>query len=35
MMAPRTFYAIGMAFAVMCVVITWVRYARPGAPKPS
>ncbi|HQR27271.1 MAG TPA: MFS transporter [Nocardioides sp.] len=32
---PRAFYAIGIAFAVMCVVITWVRYARPGAPKPS
>jgi NNP family nitrate/nitrite transporter-like MFS transporter len=29
------FYGIGIAFAVMCVVITWVRYARPGAPKPS
>jgi NNP family nitrate/nitrite transporter-like MFS transporter len=34
-MAPRTFYAIGIAYAVMCVVITWVRYARPGAPMPS
>ena len=35
MMTPTIFYAIGLAFAVMCVVITWVRYARPGAPKPS
>jgi NNP family nitrate/nitrite transporter-like MFS transporter len=34
LMSPTTFYAIGIAFAVMCVVITWVRYARPGAPKP-
>jgi NNP family nitrate/nitrite transporter-like MFS transporter len=29
------FYAVGIAFAVLCVAITWVRYARPGAPKPS
>lgn len=29
------FYWIGVAWAVMCVVITWVRYARPGAPKRS
>ena len=35
LMAPRTFYAIGIAFAAMCVAITWIRYARPGAPKPS
>lgn len=35
MMTATIFYAIGLAFAVMCVVITWVRYARPGAPKPS
>ncbi len=28
------FYAIGVAWAVMCVIITWVRYARPNAPKP-
>ncbi|GAB2482916.1 nitrate/nitrite transporter [Luteococcus sediminum] len=35
LMSAFTFYAIGLAFAVLCVVITWVRYARPGAPKPS
>ncbi len=35
LMPATTFYVIGIAFAVMCVVITWVRYARPGAPKPS
>jgi NNP family nitrate/nitrite transporter-like MFS transporter len=35
LMPPEIFYYIGAAFAVMCVVITWVRYARPGAPKPS
>ncbi|MGD8150931.1 MFS transporter [Ornithinimicrobium sp. Y1694] len=34
LMSPTTFYAIGIAFAVMCVIITWLRYARPGAPKP-
>ena len=34
-MSPSAFYWIGLAFAVMCVVITWIRYARPGAPKPS
>ena len=28
-------YAIGIAYAVMCIAITWWRYARPGAPKPS
>jgi NNP family nitrate/nitrite transporter-like MFS transporter len=35
MMSPETFYYIGVAFAIMCIAITWVRYARPGAPKPS
>lgn len=34
-MSPTTFYWIGVAWAVMCVVITWWRYARPGAPKKS
>jgi len=34
-MSPVTFYAIGLAWAVMCVGITWWRYARPGAPKRS
>ncbi len=29
------FYGIGIAWAVMCVGITWWRYARPGAPKKS
>ncbi len=29
------FYWVGVAWAVMCVGITWWRYARPGAPKPS
>lgn len=28
------FYALGIAFGLMCIVITWLRYARPGAPKP-
>jgi NNP family nitrate/nitrite transporter-like MFS transporter len=35
LMTATIFYAIGIAFAVMCVTITWMRYARPGAPKPS
>lgn len=33
-LGPVAFFAIGIAWAVMCVVITWVRYARKGAPKP-
>lgn len=35
LMSPTTFYLIGIAWALMCVTITWLRYARPGAPKPS
>ncbi|OCL31430.1 MFS transporter [Tessaracoccus lapidicaptus] len=34
-MSPTTFYAIGAVWAVGCIAITWFRYARPGAPKPS
>ena len=34
-MSPTLFYAIGVAWAVMCTAIAWMRYARPGAPKPS
>jgi len=34
-MSPSAFYAIGIAWAVMCTVIAWMRYARNGAPKPS
>ena len=34
-MPATTFYAIGVAWALMCTVIAWVRYARPGAPKKS
>ena len=34
-MSPTTFYFIGIAYAVMCVGITWFRYARKGAAKPS
>ncbi len=29
------FYSIGIAWAAMCVAITWLRYARRGAPRPS
>ena len=29
------FFSVGIAWAVMCVAITWVRYARKGAPRPS
>ncbi len=35
MMPPTVFYVIGAVYAVICIVITWVRYARPGAPKKS
>jgi NNP family nitrate/nitrite transporter-like MFS transporter len=35
LMEPETFYYIGVAFAAMCITITWLRYARPGAPRPS
>ena len=35
LMTATIFYGIGIAFAVMCVLITWFRYARPGAPMPS
>ncbi len=33
-LGPTAFFSIGIAWAVLCIVITWVRYARPGAPKP-
>lgn len=33
-MGATLFYWVGVAWAVMCVAITWVRYARKGAPKP-
>ena len=31
---PVPFYWIGAAWAVVCIALTWWRYARPGAPKP-
>jgi NNP family nitrate/nitrite transporter-like MFS transporter len=34
-MPAATFYWIGVAFAIFCIVVTWLRYARPGAPKVS
>ena len=34
-LGPVAFYAIGIVWALMCIAITWWRYARPGAPKPS
>ncbi|SNU01674.1 MFS transporter, NNP family, nitrate/nitrite transporter [Ruaniaceae bacterium KH17] len=34
-MSPTAFYIIGAVWAVMCIGITWWRYARPGAPKKS
>lgn len=33
-MPPEAFYFVGVAFIATCIVITWVRYARPGAPVP-
>ncbi|NLT31677.1 MAG: MFS transporter, partial [Propionibacterium sp.] len=35
LMSPTTFYIIGAVWAVGCIIITWWRYARKGAPKPS
>lgn len=32
--SPTTFYIMGLIFAIGGVAITWMRYARPGAPKP-
>ncbi len=29
------FYWVGAAYAVLCIAIAWVRYARPGAPRRS
>lgn len=34
-MGAVAFYAVGVAWALMCVGITWWRYARKGAPRPS
>jgi NNP family nitrate/nitrite transporter-like MFS transporter len=31
---PRLFFVLGLVYAIGGVIITWVRYARPGAPKP-
>ena len=33
-MGATLFYWVGVVWAVMCVAITWMRYARKGAPKP-
>jgi len=29
------FFTLGVVFAAACIVLTWFRYARPGAPRPS
>lgn len=34
-LGPVTFFAIGIVWAIPCVIITWLRYTRKGAPKPS
>jgi NNP family nitrate/nitrite transporter-like MFS transporter len=34
-LGPVLFYWIGVVWAIGCVALTWIRYARPGAPKPS
>ncbi len=34
-LGPVAFYGVGIAWAVLCLAITWWRYARPGAPRPS
>lgn len=35
MLGPVVFYVIGVIWCVVCTVITWWRYAKPGAAKPS
>ncbi len=35
LLGATAFYWIGVAWAIMCTAIVWMRYARPGAPKPS
>jgi len=35
LLGPTAFYWIGVVWAIMCTAIVWMRYARPGAPKPS
>ncbi|GAA1805881.1 MAG: MFS transporter [Actinobacteria bacterium] len=35
LLGPTVFYWIGVLWAIMCTAIVWMRYARPGAPKPS
>ena len=35
LMSPTLFYIIGVVWAVACIGITWWRYARKGAAKPS
>ena len=35
LLGPVAFYWIGVVWAIMCTAIVWMRYARPGAPKPS
>ncbi|OYO03538.1 MFS transporter [Enemella evansiae] len=35
LMSAWTFYLIGAVWAVLCILITWQRYARPNAPKKS
>ena len=34
-LGPTAFFSVGIAWAAMCVAITWMRYARKGAPRPS
>ncbi|AKE42243.1 nitrate/nitrite transporter [Corynebacterium kutscheri] len=34
-MSSTVFFAIGAVWSVLCIIITWLRYARRNAPKPS
>lgn len=34
-LGPVAFYGVGIAWALLCLAITWWRYARPGAPRSS
>ncbi|GAB78714.1 MFS transporter, NNP family, nitrate/nitrite transporter [Austwickia chelonae] len=35
LLGAYTFFLGCLVFSVVCIVITWMRYARPGAPRPS
>lgn len=34
-LGATAFYGVGLAWALLCIGVTWCRYARPAAPRPS